>query len=583
MVTACPEECRCNSRKQVYCNNRNLARLPDNIPNDTKVLHLQDNQLVNSVELQEKLGKLKKLERLMFYSNNLDTIPKLASPNLRELRLNNNRIKSISAGCFDDVPNLTELILDGNLLTNAGIDIRVFEPLTELKRVSFTNNFLTEFPVNLPVSLNHIFLSDNQLSYVSFDSLKHLSNLETLYLNRNKLSDGSFEQNALGSLHRLREFEISYNLLNHVPSNLQPSIEKLHMTSNKIEFIRSKEFRSLTQLRNIDLAYNRLRAIEHGTLDNLTGLDRIDLSGNNWHCDCNLKSLKVFLNNNGVHRGVREPLICGDSNYGGTNLDFIHEDSLQCEAVNFNITQDDKGIVLESKSIVGIVPPFGDYKVRAQKITPTGLNLTSVMDINPPERLHLESLEPGAMYRICLFNEFDQLHGDVVPDRYCTTYKTSETLVTVQGAQGASEKVIAIALGLILTLIAITIAVVIALRRRGLCLINNKDLDTSVESLDKAYRLYQTPTQMTYGQSATPAMTLDASKEFNVTLMLRNTEQPNAPQMTQKFKQEYNHNRDSGIYSNMRNNSLSGSTSTGSGETEKTLLQSSRTDLGIYL
>ena len=92
MILSCPDECRCNNRKQVYCNNRNLQALPDNIPADTKVLFLQDNQLINTAELEAQLGKLDKLERLMFYSNQLATIPKLNAPNLRELRLNNNRL-----------------------------------------------------------------------------------------------------------------------------------------------------------------------------------------------------------------------------------------------------------------------------------------------------------------------------------------------------------------------------------------------------------------------------------------------------------------------------------------------------------
>lgn len=97
-------------------------------------------------------------------------------------------------------------------------------------------------------------------------------------------------------------------------------------------------------------------------------------------------------------------------------------------------------------------------------------------------------------------------------------------------------------------------------------------------------------------------MTMDASKEFNVTLMLRNPHATHGihPTMRQKihgnhpinhvtmgsqmiYKSEYNINRDSGIYGNNRNNSLTGSTTTGSEETEKTLLNSSRGDLGIYL
>ena len=130
-------------------------------------------------------------------------------------------------------------------------------------------------------------------------------------------------------------------------------------------------------------------------------------------------------------------------------------------------------------------------------------------------------------------------------------------------------------------------------------------------SLEKNFRLYQAsghpPTQFN------PAMTLDASKEFNVTLMLRNPERtapiqqlhsvshlnlsnnnyltaytpgpgPNAyGKTTHHHGYKKSANRDSGIFSNMRNNSLTGSTSTGSEETEKTLLHSSRHDLGIYL
>ena len=114
------------------------------------------------------------------------------------------------------------------------------------------------------------------------------------------------------------------------------------------------------------------------------------------------------------------------------------------------------------------------------------------------------------------------------------------------------------------------------------------DIITPGHSLDKTYRLYQVPSQGPYVPGTTPAMTLDASKEFNVTLMLRQDQptmlhNPQAPVHYKGGSDQYNQNRDSGIYSNMRNNSLSGSTTTGSEDTDKTLLESSRTDLGIYL
>ena len=90
LAAACPDICRCSGKK-VYCNNRQLRRIPEDIPVDTEVLYLQDNELQNSVFLDEALGKLRNLEKVMLYGNRLTSVPKLNSPKLRHLRLNKNR------------------------------------------------------------------------------------------------------------------------------------------------------------------------------------------------------------------------------------------------------------------------------------------------------------------------------------------------------------------------------------------------------------------------------------------------------------------------------------------------------------
>ena len=91
LILACPEQCRCDSRKRVYCNNRNFSLVPQNIPTDTKVLHLQDNELENSEALDLTLGRLTQLESLKLYNNKLNRMPKLNSKYLREIYLNKNR------------------------------------------------------------------------------------------------------------------------------------------------------------------------------------------------------------------------------------------------------------------------------------------------------------------------------------------------------------------------------------------------------------------------------------------------------------------------------------------------------------
>ena len=69
LSTGCPDLCRCQVRGRVYCNGKGLTQVPYGIPSDTKVLYLQDNEIINSVELNERLSNLPFLEKVMLYKN----------------------------------------------------------------------------------------------------------------------------------------------------------------------------------------------------------------------------------------------------------------------------------------------------------------------------------------------------------------------------------------------------------------------------------------------------------------------------------------------------------------------------------
>ncbi|XP_020138878.2 platelet glycoprotein IX [Microcebus murinus] len=47
--------------------------------------------------------------------------------------------------------------------------------------------------------------------------------------------------------------------------------------------------------RHLLLANNSLRSVPPGAFDLLTGLRRLDLAGNPWHCDCSLAYLRLWL------------------------------------------------------------------------------------------------------------------------------------------------------------------------------------------------------------------------------------------------------------------------------------------------
>ena len=197
-------------------------------------------------------------------------------------------------GVFDQVPNLSELILDENQLTNAGIAPGVLSRLP-LSRLAISRNKFTEFPAELPESLTHLDLSSNQISFVSHVSMKNLKNLEILSLDQNKISDASFEVGALVNLKKLLEFKIGYNFLTAVPNGISQNLKSLKLAGNQIVYLRAAHLETFTDLKSIDLGLNQLKSVEKRALEFLASADSVDLTGNNWSCDCYLQPLKTFL------------------------------------------------------------------------------------------------------------------------------------------------------------------------------------------------------------------------------------------------------------------------------------------------
>lgn len=194
LVSACPDVCRCSARGRVYCNNKLLHEIPFGLPIDTQILFLQNNNLINSPELTNRLQQLPQLEKLMLYNNDLVHFPAFRSDTLRELNLNGNEISSIDGEAY--FPKLDKLNLDDNNLVNEDRYLGTFESMVNLRVLSMDKNLLTAFPTGLPSSLETLILSNNKISTFSLASVKPLINLQVLRMDKNKINDQVIVMNS---------------------------------------------------------------------------------------------------------------------------------------------------------------------------------------------------------------------------------------------------------------------------------------------------------------------------------------------------------------------------------------------------
>ncbi|XP_078452247.1 leucine-rich repeat transmembrane protein FLRT3-like [Lampetra planeri] len=218
----------------VYLYSNRLEEFPINLPRNVRELHLQENGMWTISK--GPLTQLRKLEvlhlddnsistvgiekgsfsavpnlRLLFFSrNNLGMVPENLPKNLEELRLDDNRIETISAKALLNLSKLKHLFLDGNLLTNEGIHEKTFNDLVNLTEISFTRNMLKIPVANLPrMNLQKLFLQENRIMYIPINIFSSLKRLSFLDLSNNQLQ--TLPYSALNGLQGLRFLGVRNN------------------------------------------------------------------------------------------------------------------------------------------------------------------------------------------------------------------------------------------------------------------------------------------------------------------------------------------------------------------------------------
>ncbi|XP_070759555.1 lumican [Enoplosus armatus] len=254
---ACPQQCDCPIQwpTALYCDHRGLADIPDRLPDRTHYLFLQGNnisslsssfltnitglrwlildhnQLQTDTLDQAALQNQTQLCYLFANHNRLTSVPSALPAGLKQLRLAHNQISSIGPGAFQNLHNLTLLLLQGNKLQT--ITEGDLKGLVSLNLLHLSGNMFSSVPRHLPPSVQQLYLSNNSLSGLDEDSFVGFLNLKYLRLSHCGLQSRGVHPHVF-NFSSLVELDLSYNKLTTIPT-VPTTLQYFYLEANEIQ------------------------------------------------------------------------------------------------------------------------------------------------------------------------------------------------------------------------------------------------------------------------------------------------------------------------------------------------------------
>ncbi|XP_006036929.1 leucine-rich repeat transmembrane protein FLRT1 [Alligator sinensis] len=327
--TPCPSVCRCDGGF-IYCNDRGLTAVPDDIPEGATTLYLQNNRISNAgipVQLKAKLS----VRVIYLYENDLDEFPVNLPRSLRELHLQDNNVRAIARESLARLPLLEKLHLDDNSVSTVSIEEDAFADSARLKLLFLSRNHLSSIPSGLPRTLEELRLDDNRISTIPLHAFKGLHNLRRLVLDGNLLANQRIADDTFSRLQNLSELSLVRNSLAAPPLNLPSSrLQKLYLQDNAISHVPYNTLAKMRELERLDLSNNNLTTLPKGLFDDLDSLSQLLLRNNPWFCGCNLMWLRDWVKARASVVNVRGLMCQGPEKVRGMAIKDITNEMDEC-------------------------------------------------------------------------------------------------------------------------------------------------------------------------------------------------------------------------------------------------------------
>ncbi|XDV24986.1 hypothetical protein PO909_028997 [Leuciscus waleckii] len=300
----CPSKCSCYGRV-VQCSDKDLGKIPYGIPYNSRYILLMNNHIdsiqlnllseydsmeflvlsnnrLTDASIEGAFEGIQSLKRLYVERNLLRSIPTDLPVTLEELRLDGNQISVMSDAAFGRCPGLLILSLSNNSLGNKSSTIPpgVLLPLGKLQTLTLSYNQLSSVPLQLPLSLQELYLRGNRIQSLQGDMFWGVAELQVLDLSANRLTNKGLGKEALLNASNLESLNLEGNSLKQVPHNLPWTIKTLNLEGNFISSITKDAFISMPQLEHLGLARNKITKVALGAFRVLPLLHQLDMSHN---------------------------------------------------------------------------------------------------------------------------------------------------------------------------------------------------------------------------------------------------------------------------------------------------------------
>ncbi|XP_041958708.1 slit homolog 2 protein isoform X2 [Alosa sapidissima] len=160
---------------------------------------------------------------------------------------------------------------------------------------------LTDIPTNLPETITEIRLEQNSIKIIPAGAFAPYKRLRRIDLSNNQISE--MASDSFQGLRSLNSLVLYGNKITELPKGLFEglfSLQLLLLNANKINCLRVDAFQDLHNLNLLSLYDNKLQTIAKGTFSSLRAIQTLHLAQNPFICDCHLKWLADYLQENPI-------------------------------------------------------------------------------------------------------------------------------------------------------------------------------------------------------------------------------------------------------------------------------------------